>query len=72
MTAYRYRNDYDTPREVPDALVASVEPGEEFDSPVELHNQLLTPVEPAGLVWNTETFRWEPPVSSGKKQPKEK
>lgn len=66
MAGYRYRNDHDTPRSIPDAGVESVDPGAEFDSPVELHNALLTPVDPPGLAWNKETFRWEKPVSAGK------
>jgi len=57
----RYRNDYDTPRSIPDADVELVEPGAEFESPVELHNPFLTPLEPAGQVFNVDTLRWEKP-----------
>lgn len=66
----RYRNDYDTPRSIPDANVELVEPGAEFESPIELHNPLLTPLKPAGQVFNLETLRWEKPVSGGKAKAK--
>lgn len=55
---FRYRNDYDTERDIPDAGLTA-KPGEEFDSEFELHNPLLTPIKPAGQVFNPETFRWE-------------
>jgi len=61
----RYRNTYDTPRSIPDAGVEVVEPGEEFESAVELHNPLLTPVDPPGQVFNEATLRWEKPAAPG-------
>lgn len=56
----RYRNDYDTARSIPDADAENVEPGDEFDSKVELHNPFLTPVDQGDVQYNESTFRWEP------------
>lgn len=43
---YRYRNTQSVRIWIPDAGV-EVEPGEEFDSPVELNNPTLEPVKAA-------------------------
>jgi len=68
MAKFRYRNDHDTERFVsdlagqtnPDGTVRSavVKAGEEFDSDVELHNPLLTPLKPSGLAFSQRSFRW--------------
>ena len=55
----KYRNDYDTPRSIPDANAENVLPGAEFDSEVELHNPHLTPIDQGPVRFNDTTFRWE-------------
>lgn len=58
MATYRYRNDHDTERSIADLNGQIVKPREEFNSEVELHNPLLTPLKPAGLVFSQRSFRW--------------